>query len=76
MLPGVETGGQPPGAAELLKHVRRELGLQQAELARRLGVTQAAVSMAEAGKRPRMAERLLEKARRLPPGGGQPALTQ
>jgi hypothetical protein len=67
-LPGMESGGHPPGAAELLRHVRRELGLQQAELARRLGVTQAAVSMAEAGKRPRMAERLLEKARRLPPG--------
>ena len=66
-LPGMESGGNPPGAAELLRHVRRELGLQQAELARRLGVTQAAVSMAEAGKRPRMAERLLEKARRLPP---------
>jgi len=67
VLPGIEAGGEPPGPAELLKHVRREMGLQQAELARRLGVTQAAVSMAEAGKRPRMAARLLEKARRLPP---------
>ena len=68
LLPGVDVGGEPLSDAEKLKFVRREMGLQQAELAKRLGVTQAAVSMAEAGKRPRMAARLLEKARRLPPG--------
>ena len=39
-----------------------------ARLAAKLGVTQAAVSMAEAGKRPRMAQRLFEAARRLTPG--------
>ncbi|HYF52348.1 MAG TPA: helix-turn-helix transcriptional regulator [Planctomycetota bacterium] len=69
LLPGVEAGGRPPEASELLKRVRMSLKLQQAELARRLGVTQAAVSMAEAGKRPRMAQRLLELARRLSPDG-------
>lgn len=65
LLPGVDIAGRPPGAGELLKKVRIGLNLQQAELARRLNVTQAAVSMAEAGKRPRMAQRLLDAARRL-----------
>src|SRR6185295_7706343 len=60
MLPGFEMGGRPPGAGELLKQVRNGLKLQQLELAKKLGVTQAAVSMAEAGKRPKMALRLLE----------------
>jgi len=67
LLPGVEIGGRPPDASELLKRVRTTLNLQQAELARRLNVTQAAVSLAEAGKRPKMAQRLLELARRLTP---------
>src|SRR5207248_2487375 len=53
-LPGFDLGGRPPSAGELLKIVRQALKLQQLELARKLGVTQAAVSMAEAGKRPRM----------------------
>jgi hypothetical protein len=69
ILPGIELGGRPPEAAELLKRLRQSMGLQQAELARRLGVTQAAVSMAESGKRPRMAQRLLEQTRRLPNEG-------
>ena len=71
MLPGVDVGGEPRSATPRKLKPRvsaREMGLQQAELAKRLGVTQAAVSMAEAGKRPRMAARLLEMARRLPPG--------
>src|SRR5579862_6627221 len=67
LLPGFEPGGRPPGAGELLKQVRRGLKMQQLELARKLGVTQAAVSMAEAGKRPKMAQRLLEMARRIVP---------
>ena len=67
MLPGVEAGGLPPDAGALLKQVRLSLKLQQSELANRLGITQAAISMAEAGKRPHMAERLLEKARRIVP---------
>ena len=65
LLPGLDVSGRPPEASELLKKVRQSLKLQQSELARRLGVTQAAVSMAEAGKRPKMAQRLLEAARRL-----------
>jgi DNA-binding XRE family transcriptional regulator len=65
LLPGIDVGGRPPEASELLKKVRITLKLQQAELAKRLGVTQAAVSMAEAGKRPKMAQRLLDMARRL-----------
>ena len=67
LLPGVDLTGAPPDAGQLLRQVRNSLNLQQAELARRLNVTQAAVSMAESGKRPRMAERLLQAARRLPP---------
>lgn len=67
VLPGMELGGHPPAAAELLRNVRLSLKLQQAELARRLGITQAAVSMAESGRRPRMAARLLDRARRLQP---------
>ena len=67
MLPGFEPGGRPPGAGERLKQVRLALKLQQLELAKKLGVTQAAVSMAEAGKRPKMAQRLLEMARRIVP---------
>ncbi|MEI6236630.1 MAG: helix-turn-helix transcriptional regulator, partial [Planctomycetota bacterium] len=59
--------GRPPSAGERLKHVRQGLKMQQLELAKLLGVTQAAVSMAEAGKRPKMAQRLLEKARRIIP---------
>jgi len=66
-LPGIKPGGRPPEPAELLRFVRKALGLSQAELAKRLHVTQAAVSMAEKGKRPRMARRLLETARRLRP---------
>lgn len=66
-LPGLEMEGRPPGAGELLKQVRKALKLQQYELAAKIGVTQAAVSMAEAGKRPKMAERLLELARRIVP---------
>ncbi|MCW8133562.1 MAG: helix-turn-helix transcriptional regulator [Planctomycetota bacterium] len=66
-LPGFEPGGPPPTAAETLKQTRTKLGLSQGQLARRLGVTQAAISMAEAGKRPQMAERLLDAARRLQP---------
>lgn len=65
LLPGMDAGGRPPDAGELLKRVRLALGLQQAELASKLGVTQAAISFAEKGKRPRMAQRLLELARRL-----------
>ena len=45
--------------------MRKALKLSQAELAERLKVTQAAISMAEKGKRPRMAQRLFEAARRL-----------
>ena len=67
MLPGFEPGGRPPGAGERLKQVRIALKMQQLELAKKLGVTQAAVSMAEAGKRPKMAQRLLELARRIVP---------
>lgn len=67
LLPGVELTGRPPEAHELLKKVRQSMGMQQAELARRLNVTQAAISMAEGGKRPRMAKRLLDAARRLVP---------
>ncbi len=67
MLPGFDPSGRPPEAGELLKQVRTGLKLQQLELARKLGVTQAAVSMAEAGKRPKMAKRLLEMARRIVP---------
>jgi hypothetical protein len=66
-LPGVEPGGAPPTAAELLRQVRVKLGLSQKQLARRLSITQAAVSMAEAGRRPRMAARLLAETRRLRP---------
>lgn len=69
LLPGFEASGPPPTAAELLKQVRGKLGLSQGQLAKRLSVTQAAISMAEAGKRPHMAERLLEAARRLQPEG-------
>jgi DNA-binding XRE family transcriptional regulator len=65
VLPGVEVGGRPPSAGEKLKALRANMGLNQAELAARLDCTQAAVSMAEKGVRPRMAERLLELARRL-----------
>jgi DNA-binding XRE family transcriptional regulator len=64
-LPGIDITGRPPDAPDLLKNLRHILKLQQAELAKKLGVTQAAVSMAEAGKRPKMALRLLEMARRL-----------
>lgn len=64
-LPGVRLGGRPPNAPELLQYVRKALRLSQADMAQQLGVTQAAVSMAEKGKRPRMALRLLEAARRL-----------
>lgn len=65
MLPGFDPGGRPPPAGELLKQVRMSLNLQQLELAKKLGVTQAAVSMAESGKRPKMAGRLLGLARRI-----------
>ncbi|MCZ7649533.1 MAG: helix-turn-helix domain-containing protein [Planctomycetota bacterium] len=67
LLPGFEAEGPPPHAGELLKQVRVKLGLSQGKLAKELKVTQAAVSMAEAGKRPQMAERLYEQARRLRP---------
>ena len=72
MLPGFEPGGRPPGAGERLKQVRIALKMQQLELAKKLGVTQAAVSMAEAGKRPKMAQRLLELARRIVPDSPAP----
>ncbi|MGD0088668.1 MAG: helix-turn-helix transcriptional regulator [Planctomycetota bacterium] len=65
LLPGLQLGDHPPDASEMLKLVRQALNLSQAKLAQRLNVTQAAVSMAEMGKRPRMARRLLEAARRL-----------
>jgi predicted transcriptional regulator len=52
------------------------LKLQQLELAKKLGVTQAAVSMAEAGKRPKMAQRLLEMARRIVPETESQAATR
>jgi hypothetical protein len=65
MLPGAEAGGRPPGPSELLRRVRLSLKLQQSELAQKLGVSQAAISMAEAGKRPSMAARFLEMTRRL-----------
>lgn len=68
-LPGFEAGGPPPTHAAQLKQARTKLGLSQGQLAGRLGVTQAAISMAEAGKRPRMAERLLDATRRLQPQG-------
>ena len=67
LLPNFGPVGRPPSAGERLKHVRQGLKMQQLELAKLLGVTQAAVSMAEAGKRPKMAQRLLEKARRIIP---------
>jgi len=67
ILPGVDLNGRPPEPGELLRTVRQSLGLQQSELAKRLSVTQAAISMAEVGKRPRMAKRLLDAARRLNP---------
>jgi DNA-binding XRE family transcriptional regulator len=76
MLPGFEPGGRPPGAGDLLKQVRNGLRMQQLELAKKLGVTQAAVSMAEAGKRPKMAQRLLEMARRIVPESEPPAKTE
>lgn len=66
-FPGLELDGPPPHAGELLKQVRIKLGLSQGQLAKRLNVTQAAVSMAEAGRRPHMAQRLFELARRLAP---------
>jgi transcriptional regulator with XRE-family HTH domain len=47
--------------------VRVKLGLSQSQLARMLGYTQAAISMAEAGRRPQMARRLFEAARRIRP---------
>ncbi|MBE7467464.1 MAG: helix-turn-helix domain-containing protein [Planctomycetes bacterium] len=64
-LPGFELGGPPPHEGELLREVRNKLGLSQGQLAKKLNVTQAAISMAEAGKRPHMARRLFEEARRL-----------
>ena len=67
LLPGFDLGGRPPTSGELLRQVRTGMKMQQSELARRLDVTQAAISMAEAGKRPKMAKRLLEMARRLMP---------
>ncbi len=76
LLPGFEPGGRPPGAGERLKQIRSDLKMQQLELAKKLGVTQAAVSMAEAGKRPKMAQRLLEMARRIIPDAQQAAKIQ
>ncbi|HEY3321957.1 MAG TPA: helix-turn-helix transcriptional regulator [Planctomycetota bacterium] len=67
MLPGVDITGRPPEPGELLKQVRQSLRMQQSELAKRLNVTQAAISMAESGLRPKMAQRLLELTRRLAP---------
>jgi hypothetical protein len=66
-LPGLEIEGAPPHAGELLRQVRVKLGLSQSQLARMLGYTQAAISMAEAGRRPQMAQRLFEAARRIRP---------
>jgi len=64
-LPGMGLEGPPPHLGQLLRQVREKLGLSQGQLAKRLDVTQAAISMAEAGKRPQMARRLLDAARRL-----------
>jgi hypothetical protein len=66
-LPGLEIEGAPPHAGELLRQVRVKLALSQSQLARMLGYTQAAISMAEAGRRPQMARRLFEAARRIRP---------
>jgi ribosome-binding protein aMBF1 (putative translation factor) len=65
-LPGMESSGAPPAVHEVLREVRSKLKLSQTQLARKLGVTQAAISMAERGRRPQMAQRLLAAARRLP----------
>jgi DNA-binding transcriptional regulator YiaG len=66
-LPGMDLIGPPPHEGQLLRIVRKKLGMSQGELAAALDVTQAAVSMAESGKRPNMAERLFQRARRLIP---------
>ena len=65
LLPGFGPEGPPPHPGQLLRQVREKLGLSQGRIAKRLEVTQAAISMAEAGKRPHMASRLLDAARRL-----------
>jgi len=65
MLPGLEGAAERTHSGELLRLERERLGLSQGELARTLGYTQAAISMAEAGKRPKMAVKLLNAARQL-----------
>jgi hypothetical protein len=69
MLPGLEGTAERAADGEVLRLLRERLGLSQGQLARTLGYTQAAISMAEAGKRPKMAGKILEAARRLRPGG-------
>jgi hypothetical protein len=69
MLPGLEGTAENVADGEVLRLLRERLGLSQGQLARTLGYTQAAISMAEAGKRPKMAGKILEAARRLRPGG-------
>jgi len=66
-LPGIELDGAPPHTGEMLREIRKKLGFSQLELARALALTQAAISMAESGKRPRMAQQILDAARRLDP---------
>lgn len=69
LLPGLEGTAEYVGDGEVLRLFRERLGLSQGQLARTLGYTQAAISMAEAGKRPRMVRKILMAARRLKPGG-------
>jgi len=65
MLPGLEGVADDAHPGELLRMERERVGLSQGELAKTLGYTQAAISMAEAGKRPKMARKLLAAARQL-----------
>lgn len=69
MLPGLEGTAEKVADGEVLRMLRERLGLSQGQLARTLGYTQAAISMAEAGKRPRMTRKIIEAARRIRPGG-------
>jgi DNA-binding XRE family transcriptional regulator len=68
MLPGMEGMTERTSEGEMLRLLRERLGLSQGQLARTLGYTQAAISMAEAGKRPRMAKKIIEAARQIKPG--------
>jgi DNA-binding XRE family transcriptional regulator len=42
--------GQPPAEAEVLKRLRKELGLNQTQAAERVGISQQALSLIERGK--------------------------